>query len=132
ALGGGSGTALKFKPVHRTVRQVDQIDRLNSPKLMKNLFSRSIFNPDFQYFLSRSLLSQAFRCAIGDNFSFVNDQNAIACRLYFGEDVGAEDDRFFLAQFTDQLPDLCNLIWIKSGGGFVQYENFRVMNHRLG
>ena len=65
-------------------------------------------------------------------FAVVDDQNAAAECLHFLHDVCGENHRFILADTSDQLTDFQDLVWIQSGGRFIQYQYFGIVQQCLG
>ncbi len=68
---------------------------------------------------------------VGDDFSFIDNNDAVADGLYFGEDVRGEDDRVGLAEVSDEVADLDDLLGVKADGGFVEDDDGRVADERL-
>src|ERR1700733_13009190 len=42
-----------------------------------------------------------------------------------------EDNRFLLAELLNQAPYFHNLVGVEAGGGFIEYQYLRVVNHGL-
>ncbi len=64
---------------------------------------------------------------IAHNATVVDDQNAVAEVFHFLQNVGGQHHGFGLAYAFDEGANLYQLIGIQSGGGFVQDENFGVV-----
>ena len=90
------------------------------------------FNGYFQYLPSLGLFAQYSCSTVRDNLSPVDDHNTVTGSFHLGEDVGTEDDRFFLTDLPDEVTDLNDLVWIESGRGFIEHQHFGIMDQCLG
>ena len=82
-----------------------------------------VFDPQAEHLVALGLLAEGGGGAVGHDFSFVDDQNPVAGRFHFGEDVGTEDNRLFASDGADEVPDFHDLIGIEAGGGLVEDEH---------
>ena len=64
---------------------------------------------------------------VGDDATLVDDDGASAGRFHFLEDVGGENDDLVRPETFDELADLVFLIGIQAVGGFVENEDFRIV-----
>lgn len=68
----------------------------------------------------------------GHQFAMGNNQDLVTDGLHFREDMRAENNRVFLSQLTDQIPDLNDLDRVQSHSGFVENDHLRVAQQCLG
>src|SRR5262249_35500188 len=67
----------------------------------------------------------------GYNLSFINDDDTSARLLNFGKNMTAQNHGVIALQTLDQLADLDNLRRIQPDRGFIQDEDFGIVNQRL-
>ena len=82
--------------------------------------------------LSRKQLFQILRGVAGHQLPLGENQDGGADLLHLRQDVAGKDDGAFLPQLANQLPDFRDLPGVKSHGGFVQNDDLRIPQHRLG
>ena len=78
------------------------------------------------------LFTELFRRAISNNLALINNDGSAACGVHFLENVGGEKNGLGLTEAFDELTDLVFLIGIESVGGFVEYQDIRVVQQGLG
>ena len=71
-------------------------------------------------------------CAVGDDFSAIDDDRAGASGFDFFEDVRGKQDGFVFAEAFDELADFVFLVGVEAIGGLIENENFRIMKEGLG
>ena len=76
---------------------------------------------------------QRFGRLAGHDLAAVDDRDLIAELLGFFQIVGGQDDRYTqLVQTGDVLPELAAQLDVDAGGGLIQDQNRRLMDHGLG
>ena len=85
----------------------------------------------FQNLISVGSHSQFGGSAIGNNPSFINDENSVACGFHFSQNMGTKNDSFFPSYFPNQITDFSNLIGVETRCRLIQNQYFRVMNQCL-
>ena len=76
-------------------------------------------------------LAQPGGRAVEYNAAFVDEDNPIAHRFSFLEDVRGKQDGFGFTQLPDHLPYFPNLVRIEPRGRFVQDQNIRIVEEGL-
>ncbi len=66
-------------------------------------------------------------CAISHDSSAIDDDRAGACGFDFFEDVSGKQDGFVFAEAFDELADFVFLVGVEAVGGFVENEDFRIV-----
>jgi len=69
--------------------------------------------------------------AVRHQLAAADDEHAAAGGLDFRQDVAGQDDRPFLANLFDEIPDLGDLVWVEAARGLVQNQDVRVVQHGL-
>ncbi len=82
--------------------------------------------------VTAGLLFQVICWAVGNDFSLVDDHHPVTCCLSLGEYMSWENNCLFFAYLLDNVPDFDNLVRVKTGCRFVQYQDLRVVHHCLG
>jgi len=78
-------------------------------------------------------LLQFERRAFADDFSVVDDGDAVAKALGFFDVVGGEDDGFLVAlELFDDVVNFAADLWVEAGGGFVEENDFGIVDERDG
>src|SRR6056297_854356 len=87
---------------------------------------------DIYLFPASGLFRQGIRGPLSDYLAVVDNNHPITSGAYLAQYMGGENNRFFPADLFDQVPDLYDLVRVQAGGGFVQYQHFRIMDYGLG
>ena len=70
------------------------------------------------------------RCALGQDFSRIENDNAVAILGFFHEVSGDDDGHAVLGQIGDTLPKFAAGKRVGAAGGFVQEKDFRLVQER--
>ncbi len=69
------------------------------------------------------------RRALADDFAVVDDGDAIAEALGFFDVVRGEDDSFLVAlELFDDVVDLTANLWVEASSGFVEENDFGIVD----
>ena len=77
-------------------------------------------------------LSDVVNLGVGNDFPFVDDDDAVANCFHFLHDMGGQQHSFGFSAFSNKLTDFQQLVRIETGGWFVQNQYLRVMDESLG
>ena len=102
--------------------QADQVTRIDRPAFQREVEKDLALEPSLDLVAG----------ALGHDPAPVQDEDALAGRLHFLQDVGGQDHGLLPAQAPDQLADLDDLVGIEAGGGLVEDEDPGVVQHGLG
>src|SRR5262249_34483982 len=75
---------------------------------------------------------QRFRGIYRRDLTLVDNDDAVAKSLDLGKDMGAQNDGVAAAEAPDELADLDDLPGIEAHCGFVQNQQLRIVDQRLG
>ena len=73
--------------------------------------------------------SQRVRRSVSYELASVYDNDSITGCLHLAQDMGREDNRFFVADLFDDRSDFHDLIGIETRGGFIQDKDFWIAHH---
>ncbi len=62
----------------------------------------------------------------------LHEQDLVCDILHIRDDMGGEQNQSVFAQRADDVAEADALAGVEAGGGFIQYEDLRVVQERLG
>jgi hypothetical protein len=68
---------------------------------------------------------------VGFYLAVVEDDDAVAHLPYLLHDMGREDDCSLFAEFTNEATYLDELVWVQTGGRFIEDEQPGIAQQRL-
>src|SRR5262245_20606100 len=94
-------------------------------------FSRWTFHFNGNAVRALNLGSQILRRIDGDDFSFINDDHAVAGLFDFGKDVSRKNHRVLSRKFLDQFADLVNLFRVQTDRRLIEHKHRRIIQQSL-
>src|SRR5690348_900649 len=93
-------------------------------------FRRARFDADAE--AAFELRREILRGVHGGDFTFVDDDDAIARHAHFGQDVRGQDNRVIAREAFDQVAHFDDLLGIEADGRLVENDDVRIVHERLG
>ena len=78
------------------------------------------------------LASEIRGCITGLDGAIVDDDNAAAGHFHLVKDGGGYEHRVGLSKLANQLANLANLVGVETVCGFVENQQLRIVNKRIG
>ena len=77
-------------------------------------------------------MRDGFGALVGDDSALIDNYDPLANRLHLCENMGGEDNGMALAEGSDKISDLENLLRVKAYRRLVEDDNLRISNESLG